>query len=317
MEEAAQQLLRAIRGRRSQVAFARRLGYKRNPVADWEHGRRTPTVVETLRAASLSGIDLDEVFHRFATPDEPVPEGYDRAGLGAWLQGLRGQTPMAEVAEKAGASRFAVSRWLSGTTNARLPSFLRLLEALTGRCSDWVALLVDIEQVPALLPSHRRRARQRELAAEVPWAAAVLRLLETTSYRDLPAHEPGWIAARLGIPADEEARCLAALQEGGVVQWRRTHYRAAAPLTVDTRTSPERVRRLKAHWSSVGHARALHPRPGDLVSYNVISLSRRDLERLRALHLAYYRDVRALVAGSEPVEVAALVNVQLLTFELD
>ena len=39
------------------------------------------------------------------------------------------------------------------------------------------------------------------------------------------------------------------------------------------------------------------------------------MERLRELHLAYYRSVRALVAASEPVEVAALVNVQLITFD--
>ena len=50
MELAARQLLRALRGKRSQVAFSRRLGYRGNPIADWEAGRRTPTAQEMLRA---------------------------------------------------------------------------------------------------------------------------------------------------------------------------------------------------------------------------------------------------------------------------
>lgn len=317
MEEAAQQLLRALRGRRSQVAFARRLGYKRNPISDWENGRRAPHAVETLRAAQIAGVDLDAAFRAFATPDAPLPESYDREGLSAWLRGLRGASPIRDIAQKAGVTRFAVSRWLSGATNTRLPDFLRLLDALTGRCSDWVAQLVDIEQVPALLESYRRRSAQRALAAEVPWAVAVLRLLETTDYRSLPAHRPGWLAARLGLAPEEEVRCLEALEDAGVIRWRTTHYRTAAPLTVDARNRPDLVTALKVHWASVAAERARAPRPQDLFSYNVISLSRRDLERLEALHLAYYRDVRSLVAASEPVEVAALVNVQLVTFDTE
>jgi hypothetical protein len=38
---AARQLLRAMRGRRSQVAFARRLGYRSNPITDWERSTST------------------------------------------------------------------------------------------------------------------------------------------------------------------------------------------------------------------------------------------------------------------------------------
>ena len=46
MEQAAQQLLRAVRGRRSQQALSRHLGYRSNPVANWETGRRYPTARE-------------------------------------------------------------------------------------------------------------------------------------------------------------------------------------------------------------------------------------------------------------------------------
>lgn len=315
MEPAAMEFLRALRGARSQIAFARRLGYKRNPICDWEHGRRFPTVVEVHRAAGLVGVDLGAVYARFVTPDVPPPAGYDTNGLSAWLRALRGQSPLGEVAAKAGVSRFVASRWLSGATTPRLPDFLRLLEALTGRVSDWVAGFVPIAHVPTLLPSFERRAASRRLAAEMPWSEAVLRVLETGAYAGLLTHDDGWVAARLGVSAATVAGCLTALASVGAIAWDGVRFVAAAPLTVDTRSAPELVRALKGHWAGVGQARAASPRAGDLLSYNVISLSRHDLARLRELHLAYYRDVRALVSASEPVEVAALVNVQLITFD--
>ncbi|MCA9491270.1 MAG: transcriptional regulator, partial [Myxococcales bacterium] len=190
MEQAAAQLLRAIRGRRSQVAFSRRLGYRGNPVCDWEHGRSWPTAEETLRACQVVGLDVDGAFRRFATPEIGPPKNLEQSGLAAWLRALRGVTPVAEIAERAGVSRFVISRWLSGTTRPRLPEFLRLLDALTRRVSEWVVGLVPIEQVPALLEDHQRRASSRRLAAEVPWSEGIVRLLETTDYATLPAHRP-------------------------------------------------------------------------------------------------------------------------------
>src|SRR5262245_49966714 len=62
MEAASSQLLRALRGKRSQRAFARRLGFRANPVTDWEHGRRYPTAQETLRAAARVGKNVTAAF---------------------------------------------------------------------------------------------------------------------------------------------------------------------------------------------------------------------------------------------------------------
>ena len=65
----AAELVRALRGRRSQAALSKRLGYRSNPVTDWEHGRRFPTAPETLRAASRANVDLARVF----APFNPAP----------------------------------------------------------------------------------------------------------------------------------------------------------------------------------------------------------------------------------------------------
>jgi transcriptional regulator with XRE-family HTH domain len=315
VDEVARQVVRAIRGKRSQEAFSRRLGYTSNPVADWEAGRRFPTAAETLRACRVAGIDVRAAIARF-TPAEAAEIGEaDDEAIAAWLRALRGNTALKDLAARTGESRYAVSRWLEGRTRPRLPEFLSLLDALTDRLSDFVAALVPIEDVPLLRARHEQRRASHRLAFDEPWVAAILVLLETSAYQSLPRHAPGWLAARLEIDDETEERCLRRLVEAGIaVQERDRPYRIREPLTVDARAEPEGMKRLKAHWASLGFRRATAPHDGDLVSYNVIAVSRADLERIREAHVRYFLEVRAIVANSQP-EVAALVNVQCLTWD--
>ncbi|MBX2796975.1 MAG: DUF4423 domain-containing protein [Myxococcales bacterium] len=314
MELVARQLVRAIRGKRSQEAFSRRLGYSSNPVADWEAGRRFPTAAETFRACTLAGVDVSAAVHRFSPEEASALGDLSDDDVAGWLAALRGNTPLKEVAERVGASRYAVARWISGTTRPRLPDFLRLVEALTSRLSDLVAELVAIEEVPAMLDAHRQRHASRRVAFDEPWVAAVMCVLETSDYQALGLHRKGWIAKRLGIALEVEQRCLQRLEEAGLISKpRRGVYATREPLTVDAGADPEGTQRLKAHWAARGSERAIAPREGDMVSYNVVAVSRADLERIREAHVRYFMEVRSIVAESEP-EVAALVNIQLLTF---
>lgn len=315
MEIVARQLLRGIRAHRSQEAFSRRLGYTSNPVSDWEAGRRFPTAAETLRAATVSGIDVRAAVRRFS-PDEA-----DRIGalgdrdVACWLSAMRGNTSIKVLSERVGASRYAVSRWLAGQTRPRLPDFLRLIEALTSRLSDLLVELVDIECLPALAEAHRQRHASQRVAFDEPWVSGVMCVLGTDAYQALGRHVPGWIADRMGFPVEVEQRCLQRLEQVGLIARRgRGTYRIRDELTVDTRTHPEETKRLKAHWAALGLARATEPRPGDMVSYNIVAVSREDLERIREAHIRYFMEVRSIVAESTP-QVAALINIQLLTWD--
>jgi transcriptional regulator with XRE-family HTH domain len=294
MEDVARQFIRALRGPRSQLALSRKLGYRGNPVADWEAGRRYPTAEEALRMCTRVGIDVEAAFARFHPAAAPALA----AGLWAWLEALRGRTGLMELAARVGRSRFAVARWLSGEARPRLPDWLRLVTALTDRLSDLLAELVPIEVIPTLAEEHARRQQARLLAFEEPWTEAVLRVVETGAFA------PAVVAARLRIPEADAARCLEKLTSAGIVQ----DGRVIGTLTVDTRA----IRGLRRHWTRVVLDRMDAPEHRGLFSYNVVSVSVADLARIEELHRAYFRQVRAIVAASEPPEVVALVNVHLL-----
>jgi hypothetical protein len=166
--------------------------------------------------------------------------------------------------------------------------------------------------VPALLPRHRAASAARRLAFEEPWTEAVLRFMETAAYQALPRHEPGWIAARLRIDPAHEQRCVDQLTAAGILRKEAGRYSVTGALTVDTRSDPEAVRQLMAHWSEVALQRFGAGRKTDLFAYNVLSVSHADLRRIRELLRSTYREIRSIVAASQPCETAALINLQLV-----
>ncbi len=314
MELIASQFLRALRGKRSQVAFARRLGYRANPITDWERGVRFPTAVEALRAAARANLDVAAAFQRFA-PGVPLPMNGREPAVDRWLLALRGAASVNDVAARSGCSRYSVSRWLRGLARPRLPDFLRLIDGISGRLPHWVAAFVPIEQVPALSERHRQAEAARQLAFELPWTEALLRLIETRAYRELPEHSPGWLASILGITGEEEQRCLQALLEAGALALESGRYHVRSSSTVDTQGGQAALHHLKQHWCAVASQRLPAPGPSELFAYNVVSVSRADLERIREKLRMTFRDIRSTVAASQPEEVAAVINLQLIAFE--
>ena len=78
----ARELVRAIRGKRSQTALSRRLKYKTNMVYLWEAGRAWPSASKFLNAAERTGIDV------FFT--EPIADVLGSIAFAAWNIRKRG-----------------------------------------------------------------------------------------------------------------------------------------------------------------------------------------------------------------------------------
>lgn len=305
-DEASKQLLRALRGRRSQIAFSRRLGYRSNVAADWESGRRFPNTSRALDAARSVGVDVDGAFERFL-PNAAA--GWRSAGLPGWLRALQGSASRQDVSRRANCSLAQVGRWLRGEADPSLPELLALIEALTGRAGDWVATLVDIDAVPALARGVHDRRAVLSLVYREPWTAAVLAAVSVVRGDDVV----GRVAARLGLAPDHVGALVDVLERGGVVSRAPDGYRVHG-LTVDVPPDTADIRRVRQHWASVSAVRAGEPAPADRFAFNVCAVSRADLERLLEVQAAYFREVRGIVAASEPAEVVALITMHTLVW---
>lgn len=316
-DELAPEFIRALRGHRSQTALSRRLGYKTNVLYAWESGRRWPTASVVLDAARRLRFDVRGSLKRFFANAPAWLDAIDPAspeGVARLLSELQGKVPVVELARRTGRSRYAIARWLAGDAEPRFPDFLRVLDAASLRVLDFVALFVDPARLPAAARAWKLLEAHRRAVYELPWIPAVLRAMELTDYARLPEHVPGFLARRLGISVEEEERCIAVLEQSGQIRRKGRRWQPAPVLTVDTRQDPDAERRIKRWWAQVGVDRLSAGAPGQF-SYNVFAVSARDLERLRELHRAYFRQLRSIVAESSPSECIAVANVQLFTLD--
>ncbi|QQR89935.1 MAG: hypothetical protein IPJ88_17490 [Myxococcales bacterium] len=314
MNHVASELLRAIRGPRSQMAFARRLGYRSNTAADWEAGRRFPTGLVTLKACVRVGIDVVAAMDRFMSSVDAhaLCSHLDDAGLALWLSALKGKQSIVSIAQSTGHSRYSVSRWFSGKSHPRLPEFLSLIQACTHRVGDFLDELVGIEHIPSLRQEQQARRILQELAWTVPWTEAILRVLETEHYRQRKNASHQYIANYLGLSPEIVQSSLALLEQANVVSWDGTHHLLSEVLTVDTHRHPEAFWKLLEHWQKVIHER-LQTEHLAVVNYNVFACSQADYQTIVNLQRAHFEQIRAIVAQSGPSETVALLQNNLLS----
>ncbi len=313
-ETLSSELILALRGRRSQTAFSRRLGYRSNVVYAWESGRAWPTAAGFFAAMERLGRPVRTELRAFyKLPPEPgkLPELRSADGVARFLDDLRGHTSIVELAQVAKRSRFAVARWLKGQSEPRLPDFLRIVECASLRLLDFLACFVDPSTLRSVAAKWRVLEGARRIAYDMPWSQAVLRVVELESYRALPRHQPGFIAECLQISREQEEQSVTLLLETGQIKKQRGRLVPGASLTVDTRRDAGHARHAKAWWAEVALERLRRGDEGTF-SYNLFSVSRRDLERIQELHRSYFRELRRIVADSEPAECIALANVHLL-----
>jgi transcriptional regulator with XRE-family HTH domain len=309
-ELASRELVRALRGRRSQTAARHRLKRRSNVLHTWETGTRYPRASDFLQLLQLSGRPPLALLNRFA----PCRGSSPRALVTAWLNALVRDRSQAEVSRLLGINRNTVARWLAGETEPRLPQLLAFVEATTQRLLDFLGEVSDPLELPSVAEAYRDLQRQRGLAYSRPWAHAVLRGLELEQYRALPRHQPGFIAARIGITLEEEEACLEALLSAKQLRRRGGRYEVRRVLAVDTREDPAGNLALKRHWFEVA-SEQLERRgvPGDgLASYNLFAISEQDYERVREAHLDYYNRVRAIVSESREASRVVLTTIGLL-----
>ncbi|QQR89165.1 MAG: hypothetical protein IPJ88_13225 [Myxococcales bacterium] len=249
MKLAARELMRTIRGNRSQMAFSRRLDYRSNTAADWEAGRRFPTGLLMLKACLRMGLDVPLAMNRFMSSADAVAlcASLDKFGLALWLSALKGKQSVVSVAQAMGHSRYSVGRWFSAKSEPRLPEFLALIQACTHRVGDFLDELVGIEQIPSLREEQRARRILQELAWTVPWAEAIARVLETQAYQKRSEPSDVFIANYLGLELQVVAETLKLLEQAQVIAWDGRHHVLSQALAVDTHHNSAVFWTLLAH----------------------------------------------------------------------
>lgn len=308
----AQELIRALRGRRSCAELSRRFGYRSNVVRRWESGMSFPSAVAFLEAHRTLTAGTASSFEQFFGRRPPWYNGtIDTQAVASFLNDLKGRTSISDVANSAGFNRYSVGRWISGKADPRLPEFIALVDATSRRLVDWVATIVDPVRVPSLAKAWEQLQLAREVAYTEPWSHAVLRALELERLPKRSSLQIPWLAERLGIAGEKVQSALSVLIQSGQVRLVSGRYQLNESLVVETSRDTQRARALKTTWAKVATERLAAGSAGNF-GYSLFAASKKDLVKLRELHLQYVREMQQIIARSTPNECVGLYCSQLL-----
>jgi len=297
LQAVSRQLLRGLRGRRSQVAFSRRLGHRSNVAANWEAGRRFPRATAFFTACARVGVALDEALAAF---HPRAAAAFVADAPHHWLQALCGEVTRAELARRTELSAQQVGRFLRGDADPRLPELLAVVQGATGRVEDLVAQLVPTWRVPALDQVIADKDALAELLHHEPQVAATL--VASGVEPDGP-DQVARIAERLGRPEEEVQRHLTLIADA-----------RGRGLTLSLPTDGAALQRTRQHWADVARQRLEAPREGDRFAFNLFTVSRADADEVVALQTRYFRALRSLAGSSHPAEEAVLVTMHTIRF---
>ena len=307
----SRELMRALRGRRSREAFARRLKVSANSVYAWESGRRIPPADLLFLAGERTGLDVLTALRRFlgarATLDGLSPA--DRRLPGQVLAALRGGEQLVALARRAQVERCALSRWLSGRAVPRLPDFLSVVEAAGSRAVDLVALFADPERLPSLSTVWTRVRRTRQLVSEHPWAMPLLMVFDLASVAEAATHPPGFLGGLLGLDLGTEQRCLELLESEGLIA-REGERWVQLPRPAVVLQSPT-ARRAARVWSAQAAAGQIDAEGDGDFGFILFAASRADHARLVALQRAYLEAVRDVALRAQGGELLLVMNAHL------
>ncbi len=133
--------------------------------------------------------------------------------VAVFLNQLKGNTPILTLAQHTGLNRFSISRWVSGRVEPKLPAFIQLVDATSGRLLDFVAAFVEPSTLPSLSAAWERLQLARRAAYDMPWSHGVLRALELKGAPRGLAAQRAWIARQLGLSTEQVADALVMLEK--------------------------------------------------------------------------------------------------------
>ncbi|MEN9578608.1 MAG: hypothetical protein RJA70_1617 [Pseudomonadota bacterium] len=313
----SQELVRALRGQRSQAALSRRLGFSTNVIYTWESGRRAPTALQFFALAEKSKKPAaDSLAGFYRQRPRWLKDVVTTDVVTSLLEHERGRIAIVQVARDTQMSRFSLARYFRGDVDIRLPEFLRILDSCSHRLLDFLALWTDPALLPAAAQAWREQQLARRAAYERPWSHAVLRCLEVAQYRKTPKHDSSVVSKLLGIENAEVDECLKLLEESQQVRSNGTHWLPADEVALELGANPSGSKALAAWWLNVAAERAGKARRG-MFAYNLCSVSAVDLQRIAELQRECLREIRSIVAHSQPGERVALIGVQVMGLEKD
>jgi transcriptional regulator with XRE-family HTH domain len=311
------ELLRALRGRRSQRALSQRLGYSFNQVAKWESGHKKILWNEFVDLCTATKTPLAK---SLASHYKYSGESSDASQIISMLIQVNGKSTSA-IGRQLEISRHSLSSWLKSKSYPSVHEVLHLLSLYRGGKPHVISFVASLVGNSAMLPSIGDVVAQREgqiaLAYQHPWLSAAAECLQLRDYRESAKHIPGFISKHLGISIDEEQMALSFLMKIGAITERNRKFAISGSSVVfqeNVLADPndqEGNFRVREYWweKALTHLRNRPSWKSLTFAFQTFAVSKEADKKIRDASIRYYQEIERLVEDdTQPKEIFRIMN---------
>lgn len=237
------EMIRNIRGTKSQSFVNQRLSFKSNQIHRWETGQRNISWLNFVKLCKIRKIPLAPVLWNTILYDYPI----ERTDL-LVNHLVLGHTTK-QVSRTLDLNYHRVRRWQLMKTEPDLIDVLSLMSLLPGQLENFIIRLCEAGAfaVPKSLVVHS--LNPTSVIFRHPIAGALTAVLELDDYQNRDRHSSAEIARLLQTPISEIEECLKALLNSGMVKIDKNGLYKPVEVNIDTSGLDSKNRaRLRAFW---------------------------------------------------------------------
>jgi len=308
IQQVKKEVLRSVRGKKSQTYVNRKLGFSYNQVSRWESGLIEISWIDFVKICVICRCNLEQALTEVFNFREH-PSDYKKL-----IEFLLDEMKRKDLESQVGFSPYRLRKWFRGQVSPDLSDFLKIFDSISHLLTDFVEALGISEGVPSLHAALALKARQLSLHRELPFIGAFMHAMELSDYAKLSRHKAGVLARLVGIQADQEGLALQRLQEARVIEMKKGKF-VSLPLHLDLRGDFASFKSTRQYWlkRSLERVQAMTKSSKEnLFGYLVFATSKTAQKEIVEKYLQFLADIRFIVENDHQTpDRLQVLNVQI------
>lgn len=302
----AQQLIRAMRGDKSQEWLNKRLATNSNVIHRWEKGHSKASWEDFVSLCQVLKIDLQKQMLSYFRYQESLE---DTVSI---LSHLFSNKKLNDIAETSGIKISKLRRLMSAQTSLSLNDFLQVIFSFDDMES--MAFVFDISvnaSIPLLDELNSKRLNITRLYFDNPNIGLLLICLELPGYRKLSFHQDSFLAKASGLSIKEINELIKQSEENDLITLQDGLYVAGSIRFSDRGTSKEMLGTRK-FWLNRSIDNMQCKTNLDAYGSIVFNTSQKARKEIIGLYLRFFEDFKKAVAeDTENDKVPLVLNFNL------
>ncbi len=303
-------LLKSMRGKHSQQAISKRLGYGFNQVYRWESGRIGMSWKDFALYCDVCKVDLKLALgHLLGEITNPQ----DHCQI---FSRIIGRTPIANICKQTGISRQQLDRWRKRRASPSVEQIFHFLNESMGVTLDLAKILNRNKKIPTSITKLIDDTLLKNIAVESPISLLVGILFAMDEYQNLKKHKDGYIASKLGISIVDEHEMLSNLIKAGELAKKNGKFISQAPrIRTKTPSFTDHKTIIKFWLQRAMNTLDAQKDFNDQVSimgYRVMGISNECYQRIVERYRQFQNEIGLMIReDQDAIDVACVMSLQL------